>query len=86
MTREVYADKKFIEFSKSQVFMRVMLDTDAEGKQLADKFQIDATPTIIVLDSKGKEVDRIIGGRPAQAYIDDLEEIFQSAKSVKYTI
>ena len=86
MTREVYADKKFIQFSKSQVFMRVMTDTDTEGKQLARKFQIEATPTIIVLDSSGKEVDRIICGNSTQDYIDALEEIFQSAKSEKYTI
>jgi thioredoxin-related protein len=86
MAREVYTHKDFIKFSQSQVFIRVMEDASAEGKSLARKFQIDGTPTLIVLDSSGKEVDRIIGGRDAQELIDELKDIFQSAKSEKYKI
>jgi thioredoxin-related protein len=86
MAREVYTDKKFIEFSKSQVFIRVMDDTSDEGKSLAKKFRIEGTPTFIVLDSSGKEIDRILGGMDAQEFIEELKEIFQSAKSEKYKI
>jgi thioredoxin-related protein len=86
MTREVYSDKKFVKFSRNHVFMRVNEDTDAEGAQLARKFRVEATPTLIVLDSDGKEIDRIVGGMGAQELIEDLEDIFRSAKSEKYRI
>jgi thioredoxin-related protein len=86
MAREVYTDKEFIKFSQSQVFIRVIEDTSIEGKSLARKFRIEGTPTLIILDSSGKEVDRIVGGRDAQELIDELKDIFQSAKSKKYTI
>jgi thioredoxin 1 len=81
MTREVYTDKELIEFSRSQVFMRVFEDTEAEGKRLARKFGIDGFPTLIILDSDGQEVDRIEGAMSAPDLIDTLKEIFKSAKS-----
>jgi thioredoxin-related protein len=86
MAREVYSDKEFIKFSKSQVFVKVMEDTSIEGKRLARKFRIEGTPTFIVLDSSGKEIDRIVGGMDARDFIEELKEIFQSAKSEKYKI
>jgi|WetSurMetagenome_2_1015567.scaffolds.fasta_scaffold702621_2 thioredoxin-related protein len=86
MAREVYADKKFINYSKKHVFLRVMEDTSDEGHALARKFRIEGTPTLIILDSSGKEIDRIVGGRDVQELIDELEDILQSAKSEKYTI
>ena len=86
MTREVYTDKEVIEFSQSQVFMRVFEDIDAEGERLARKFRIQGFPTIIVLDSDGQEVDRIIGARSADELIEELKDIFKSAKSEKFSI
>ena len=51
MTREVYSDKDLIELSRSQVFMRVFVDTDPEGKRLAQKFDLEVLPTLIILNS-----------------------------------
>ncbi len=86
MTREVYTDKEFIEFSRSQVFMRVFQDTEAEGDRLARKFKVRGFPTLIILDSEGQEVDRILGAMRASQLIDELRLIFESAKSEKITI
>lgn len=79
MTREVYSDKDFIEFSRSQIFMRIFIDEDPEGKELAREFAIEALPTLIILDSKGREVDRIVGGRDAPDLIRILKHIFETA-------
>ncbi len=53
MTREVYSDKDYIEFSRSQVFMRIFIDEDPEGKELAREFGVEALPTLIILIQKG---------------------------------
>ena len=84
MTREVYSDSEFIQFSRKHVFVRVFADTNAEGMRLLRRFRIEATPTLVVLDSAGKEIDRIVGGLEAQELIDVLEEIMQSSKSQRY--
>ena len=77
MTREVYPDREFIRFSRSQVFMRVFQDTDPEGARLARKFRIRGVPTLIILDSKGREIDRIEGAMRAPDLIEELKLIFQ---------
>jgi thioredoxin-related protein len=81
MTREVYPDKELTEFSKSQIFMRFFSDTEPEGERLARKFGVKGFPTLIILDSKGNEVDRIIGERSAPDLIDELKDIFETARS-----
>ena len=86
MTREVYSDRDFIKFSRSQVFMRVFVDTDPEGKELARKFGLKVLPTLVILDSKGKEIDRIMGGMTAQELIETLEFIFESAEDGSISI
>ena len=79
MTREVYTDKDFIRFSRSYVFVRVMEDTDSEGDSVARRFRVEGTPTLVILNSSGREVGRIVGGRDALDLIDDIEEIIESA-------
>jgi thioredoxin 1 len=81
MTREVYTNKEMIEFSRSQIFMRVFEDTEAQGARLARKFDVDGFPTLIILDSDGQEVDRIEGAMSAPDLIETLKDIFKSAKS-----
>lgn len=86
LTREVYTDQKFIEFSRSQVFVRVFEDTQPEGAQLARKYAVLGFPTLIILDSRGQEVDRIEGAMRAQDLIRELQLIFRSAKSERISI
>ena len=80
MTREVYPDKEVTEFSKTQIFMRFFSDKEPEGEQLARKFHVNGFPTLVVLDSRGEEVDRIVGERSAPDLIDALKSIIESAK------
>jgi hypothetical protein len=86
MAREVYTDSDFIQFSRSYVFVRVMDDIDDEGARLARRFRIEGTPTLIVLNPSGREVDRILGARDALDLIDELKEIIQSAQGGRYTL
>jgi thioredoxin-related protein len=86
MTREVYPDKGFIEFSRSQVFVRVFEDTQPEGARLARKYDVLGFPTLIILDSRGQEVDRIEGALRAKPLIEELQLIFKSAKSNRISI
>lgn len=75
MTREVYTDRQFIEFSRTQVFVRVFEDTDPQGDRLARKYRIPGVPILIILDSSGDEVDRLLGFRPAPVLIKQIKEI-----------
>jgi len=83
MEREVFSDPRFAEFSRNQVFMHVDAERDAEGVRLASRFQVHNFPTILVLDAKGDEIHRLIGGRSTRGLIDDLEKIFANPRKIK---
>jgi thioredoxin-related protein len=79
MAREVYTNEEFIEFSRKFVFMRVLADKDPEGAELQSRYRVEGIPTLLILDSKGREIDRIIGARPVDALIEELELILEYA-------
>ncbi len=75
MAREVYPDKEVVKLSRSYVFMRVFADTDPEGAELAKKFRAKAFPTLIILDSSGRMVDRRSGALSAPDLIRAIKII-----------
>ena len=79
MAREVYTDKEFIEFSKKFVFMRVLADKNPEGEELKSRYRVGGFPTLLILDSKGREIDRLPGARPADLLMEELELILNYA-------
>ena len=79
MAREVYTDKEFIDFSRKFVFMRVLTDKDPKGAELQSRYRVRGTPTLLILDSKGMEIDRIAGALPAEKLIEELELILRFA-------
>ena len=79
MTREVYPDQEFVDYSRSHVFVRLFADTDPQGEQLANRFGIRGFPTILVLNPQGKELGRVVGFRPSGRLIQELQEITQRA-------
>lgn len=79
MAREVYTDERFIRFSSRFVFMRVLADTDEEGAELQSRYDVAGFPTLLVLNSRGEEIDRIEGGRSAEELIEELGFIFDYA-------
>jgi tetratricopeptide (TPR) repeat protein len=50
-------------------------DTTAAGDLLYDNFKVHGTPTVLVANNAGQEIDRIIGyGPPAKGFIKSLEK------------
>ena len=78
MTREVYPDKEFIKFSQNYVFIRVFQDTEPQGNRLARRFGVEGFPTLLLLDSSGREVDRVLGFRSAEELMDEIKSAFKT--------
>jgi len=79
MAREVYTDERFAQFSSKFVFMRVLADEDPEGAELESRYNVEGFPTLLILNSEGEELDRILGGRTVDQLIEELEFIFEFA-------
>jgi len=70
MDQLVYTAKPVVEISKDFVFVK--LDGDEE-KELNDKFEVKAYPTMILLDSDGKTIRRAVGYQNVKAFIEFLK-------------
>jgi len=55
------------------------LDVDGDGKQLSNEFRVDGLPTILVLDSAGREIGRIPGYMPPAGFLERVEGLLQQS-------
>ncbi len=87
LVAEVFGEKEFIDYAKANLILlkidfpsRIQQSEDLkkQNSQLQDKFKITGYPTIILLDSKEKELGRT-GYQPggASAYIEHLDSFLK---------
>ena len=55
----------------------VSLNVDGNGKELSDQYQVDGLPTILVLDTDGREIGRIPGYMPPTGFLERVEGFLQ---------
>ena len=59
--------------------MRVLADKDPGGAELKNRYRVGGIPTLLILDSEGREIDRIVGFHPAVELMEELELILKYA-------
>lgn len=75
MKREVFADKEVMKTVNSQV-IPVMIDIDNPNtEELVKHYNVGATPTTIIIDSKGKVIDHVVGKIGKNKFLDMLGNI-----------
>ncbi|MCC6730030.1 MAG: thioredoxin family protein [Chthonomonadales bacterium] len=78
MLRTTYRDKKVVARAKRYVPVLVNIDKDMKT---ARKYHVEALPTVLVLDSKGREVARNVGYVSAEDFLQLLGKAEKKAKS-----
>lgn len=69
MEAETFTDPAVIdEMSDSYVWLKLNAETDGEGRQLQERFNITGYPGLLLLDGDGQEMERISGFVPAGAF------------------
>jgi thioredoxin-like negative regulator of GroEL len=71
MAREVFPTKEFQEQSKYFVFVK--LDGDHQ-KDVVSQFGVQGYPTMIILTKDGREIHRIVGYRPLDALLAEMNK------------
>lgn len=56
-------------FNKNFINLKVEMEKDADGKELAMKYEVRAYPTLLIIDSKGNLIRKEIGAKDANAMI-----------------
>jgi thiol-disulfide isomerase/thioredoxin len=66
-----YTDPKFIEFSKRFTMARMNAEVDTAT---AARYHVMNYPTVLVLNEKGEEMDRVVGYSRAPEFISQIED------------
>lgn len=74
---ETYTDSRVIDASRKFVNVKVNGDKIPE---LVQKYKIEGYPTIIFLNSKSKEISRVVGYRNADDFLNAMNEAVKKSK------
>ncbi len=80
MDQKVFADPKISEFSKNIVSVRINTEK-GNGISFSRKLRVDGLPTIVFLDSWGRELDRINGYIPPASFLQACRKIVDNERS-----
>lgn len=80
MDDEVYPQPAVKSAMKSYEFRKINAEQGDDNKALADKYRIQAYPTIVFVDAKGNEVHRIEGYLPADQFSAELKDLTAKTK------
>lgn len=73
LDKDTYTNEKVIKLSSQLVSLK--LDAEKEGKELAQKYNVQGFPTILFLDAKGEIMGRISGYMGPDPFAREIEKI-----------
>ena len=75
MDNDTYSDKRIIKYA-SENLISIKIDAEkGSGPEQKKKYRVRGYPTILLLDSFGNEIDRIVGYRPPDEFMAELVRI-----------
>lgn len=75
MEANIYRQESFLPYTKKMVSYKIDAEK-GEGRDLAAQYKVVSFPTVIFMDSDGKEIERIIGYEEnLKKYYDNLDRI-----------
>jgi thioredoxin-like negative regulator of GroEL len=83
LDKQVYTNEDFIRFMNGFVAIKVNAEEEPEGTRLAEKFSVEAFPTLLVLDSLGNPTNRIEGYLDATDLINEINSMMELQDSAK---
>lgn len=91
MDRGTFRDVKVARRLQDVVAVRVNAEEEVargglKGVDLATRFEVEAYPTLLVLDSSGKEVARLVGAPGASGFLRWLEDALASGAGTRAAV
>ncbi len=84
MDNDTYSDKRIIKYASENL---ISIKIDAEkgiGPEQKKTYRVRGYPTILLLDPSGNEIDRIVGYRPPDEFMSELERIKSGTNTLSF--
>ncbi|EQB63171.1 MAG: tol-pal system protein YbgF [candidate division Zixibacteria bacterium RBG-1] len=77
MDKETYSDDRVVVLSKDFIFVKVNTKEDTLTKK---QYQVFATPTALMANADGQEIDRVVGFHPTEQFLPIIKD-YQKGKN-----
>lgn len=75
MSSEIFTDAQVGKYFNSS-FINLKIDAEkGEGIEVAKEYQVNAFPTMLIMDSEGKVYKTLVGSRSVQRLLDDTKDV-----------
>lgn len=74
---DTYVNKDVV--ALAQQFISLKIDADVEGA-LSSRYKVVGLPTILFIDTDGKEIHRVVGYRPPDAFVNEMNSALEAFK------
>jgi len=84
LDNDTYSDKRIIKYASENL---ISIKIDAEkgiGPEQKETYRVRGYPTILLLDPSGNEIDRIVGYRPPDEFMSELERIKSGTNTLSF--
>lgn len=79
MDQTTFSDPVVIrQMSNSYIWLRLNAETDPFGIRMQQRFLVSGFPTLLILDSRGREIDRLQGYVPPQHFPQAVQALLSS--------
>jgi len=68
MDKTTFSDHAVVEWSKKAVIPARIDAEKGEGRRISARYLVSSFPTVLFLDANGNEIDRLVGGYPADGF------------------
>lgn len=83
MTRDVFPLPTVGDFMNTH-FVSLKVDMEkGEGPELSKKYEVQAYPTFLILDSEGKEINRLVGSNTPDEFIKSVQKAMKGSRLPK---
>jgi len=82
MDVKTWSHPAVIERSEKYVFLKLNAETEPDGVALQKKFGVVSYPTVLLLDSRGEEFERLEGYLPAEEFLANLRATLEDPDSL----
>src|ERR1019366_873327 len=75
MDKTTFSDLAVVEWSKKTVIPARVDAEKGEGRRISARYLVSSFPTVLFLDANGNEIDRLVGGYPADGFRRGAEAV-----------
>lgn len=83
LEEDVYSTEPFRRYAAKFVLLRVDTEDRGEGAALADRFEVVALPTALILSPKLARIGEVRGYAPVEAFIERIEEELEGFRDLE---